>query len=217
MPRVLPSRRVHSITELLTGVSAIRGTKCSQRSKEAEHLQPKTPQRDFPGDPGVSNPPANAGDMGSSLGPGIFYLPRRDEAHAPQRLKLRSRAWKPQRLKPTCPEPTLSNKRNPRTTNGEEPHTAMKPTQPEAQTDSTEQAYRPGFSGMGGDLPDSRLLGRTSDRSKSMCSSAYHQLSPTLSTHLNVSLYRHLRKSTSYSLLPPNQSSVGTHGNIQNE
>lgn len=32
-----------------------------------------------------------------------------------------------------------------------------------------------------------------------------------------VSLYRHLRKSTSCSLLPPNQSSVGTHRNIQNE
>ena len=78
MPRALASRRVHSVTELLTGVSAVRRTNCSKRPKEAEQLQPKTPQRDFPGDPGVQNPPANAVGVGSSLGPGRFYKPRRD-------------------------------------------------------------------------------------------------------------------------------------------
>ena len=30
----------------------------------------------FPGDPVVKNPPANAGDMGSSPGPGRSHMPR---------------------------------------------------------------------------------------------------------------------------------------------
>ena len=31
---------------------------------------------DFPGGAGVKNPPANAGDMGSSPGPGRSHMPR---------------------------------------------------------------------------------------------------------------------------------------------
>ena len=46
----------------------------------------------------VKNLPANAGDMGSSPGPGRSHMPRSNEAHAPQLLNLRSRARKPQLL-----------------------------------------------------------------------------------------------------------------------
>ena len=36
----------------------------------------KNPCRDFPGGAVVKNPPANAGDTGSSPGPGRSYMPR---------------------------------------------------------------------------------------------------------------------------------------------
>ena len=52
----------------------------------------------FPGGTVVKNPPATAGDMGSSLGPGRSHMPRSNEAHAPQLLSLHSRARKPQLL-----------------------------------------------------------------------------------------------------------------------
>ena len=51
---------------------------------------------DFPGGAVVKNPPANAGDMGSSPGPGRSHMPLSNEAHAPQLLSLRSRAREPQ-------------------------------------------------------------------------------------------------------------------------
>ena len=55
----------------------------------------------FPGGAVVKNLPANAGDMGSSLGPGRSHIPPRSNyAHAPQLLSLRSRACKPQLLSP---------------------------------------------------------------------------------------------------------------------
>ena len=59
----------------------------------------------------VGSPPANAGDMGSSPGPGGSHVPRSSWAHAPQLLSLRSRAREPQLLKPTRLEPVLHNKR----------------------------------------------------------------------------------------------------------
>ena len=37
----------------------------------------------------VKNPPANAGDMGSSPGPGRSHMPRSDWAREPQLLSLR--------------------------------------------------------------------------------------------------------------------------------
>ena len=46
----------------------------------------------------VKNPPANAGDMGSSPGPGGSRMPRSNWARAPQLLSLHSRARKPQLL-----------------------------------------------------------------------------------------------------------------------
>ena len=54
----------------------------------------------FPGGAVVNNPPANAGDEGSSPGPGSSHMPRSNEARAPQLLSLCSRARKPQLLSP---------------------------------------------------------------------------------------------------------------------
>ena len=53
---------------------------------------------DFPGGTVVKNPPANAGDTGSSPGPGRSHVPRSNKAHGPQLLSLRSRAREPQLL-----------------------------------------------------------------------------------------------------------------------
>ena len=62
----------------------------------------KTKTRGFPGGAVVKNPPANAGDMGLSPGPGRSHMPWSNKAHAPQLLSLHSRARKPQLLKPVC-------------------------------------------------------------------------------------------------------------------
>ena len=56
----------------------------------------------FPGGAVVKNPPANAGDTGSSPGPGRSHMSWSNQARAPQLLSLRSRAREPQLLKPTC-------------------------------------------------------------------------------------------------------------------
>ena len=56
----------------------------------------------FPGGAVVKNPPAKAGDTGSSPGLGRSYMPRSNKARAPQLLSLRSRAREPHLLKPTC-------------------------------------------------------------------------------------------------------------------
>ena len=56
----------------------------------------------FPGGAVVKNPPANAGDMGSSPGLGRSHMPRSSWARAPQLLSLCSRAREPQLLKPVC-------------------------------------------------------------------------------------------------------------------
>ena len=72
----------------------------------------KAAPRDFPGGTAVRNPPANAGDMGSSPGLGRSHMPWSNWARAPQLLSLCSRAREPQLLKPTCLEPVLHNKRS---------------------------------------------------------------------------------------------------------
>ena len=56
----------------------------------------------------VKNPPANAGDMGSSPGLGRSHMPQSNQAHVPQLLSLRAtiteacvpRAHAPQQEKP---------------------------------------------------------------------------------------------------------------------
>ena len=67
----------------------------------------------------VKNPPANAGDTGSSPGPGRSHMPRNNKAHAPQLLSLCSVAREPQLLSPRATatepvhlEPVLRNKRS---------------------------------------------------------------------------------------------------------
>ena len=60
----------------------------------------------------VKNPPANAGDMGSSHGPGRSHVPRSNQAPGPQLLSLRSGAHEPQLLKPMRLEPVLCNRRS---------------------------------------------------------------------------------------------------------
>ena len=67
--------------------------------------------RGFPGGAVVGNPPANAGDTGSSPGPGRSHMPRSNEARAPQLLSLRSRAREPQLLSPCA---TTTEARAPR-------------------------------------------------------------------------------------------------------
>ena len=46
----------------------------------------------------VKNPPANAGDVSSSPGPGRSHMPRSNKAHVPQLLSLRPTAREPQLL-----------------------------------------------------------------------------------------------------------------------
>ena len=58
--------------------------------------------QDLPGGTVVKNPPAIAGDTGSSPGPGRFHMLQSNEACVPQLLSLHSRAHKPQLLKPAC-------------------------------------------------------------------------------------------------------------------
>ena len=59
----------------------------TEREQEIKFCGFKTLRLGFPG--GL---PANAGDMGSSPGPGRSHIPRSIEAHAPQLLSLRSTA-----------------------------------------------------------------------------------------------------------------------------
>ena len=53
---------------------------------------------DFPGGAVIKNLPANAGDTGSSPGPGRSHMPQSNKAHVPQLLSLCSRAREPQLL-----------------------------------------------------------------------------------------------------------------------
>ena len=48
----------------------------------------------------VENPPVNAGDMGSSPGPGRSHMLQSNKAHVPQLLSLRSRSLEPPLLSP---------------------------------------------------------------------------------------------------------------------
>ena len=57
-----------------------------------KNLKKNTHMRDLPGGAVVKNPPANAGDTGSSPGPGRSHMPRSNEAQVTRLLSLRSRA-----------------------------------------------------------------------------------------------------------------------------
>ncbi|KAJ8787544.1 hypothetical protein J1605_022859 [Eschrichtius robustus] len=62
--------------------------------------RPQRLRAGFPGGAVVKNLPANAGDAGSSPGPGRSHMPRSNSARVPQLLK------------PTRLEPVLCNKRS---------------------------------------------------------------------------------------------------------
>ena len=62
----------------------------------------RTRARGFPGGAVVKNPPANAGDMGSSPGPGGSHMPQSSWARAPQLPSLRSRVPRTTTTEPTC-------------------------------------------------------------------------------------------------------------------
>ena len=94
---------------------------------------------DFPGGAVAKNPPANAGDTGSSPGPGRSRMPQSNKARAPQLLSLCSRAREPQLLKPAFLEPVLRNKRShrnerPAHCNEEQPPLAATRGSPHAAT-----------------------------------------------------------------------------------
>ena len=57
--------------------------------KVNERKKSKTATKGFPGGSVVENPPANAGDTGSSPGLGRSHMPRSNWAHEPQLLSLR--------------------------------------------------------------------------------------------------------------------------------
>ena len=59
----------------------------------------------------VKNPPANAGNTGSSPGPGRSHMLRSNSAHASQLPTLRSRAREPQLMSPRA---TTTEARMPR-------------------------------------------------------------------------------------------------------
>ena len=61
-----------------------RGTELSRKANKG-----------FPGGAVVKNPPANAGDTGSSPGLGRSHMPWSNKARAPQLLSLHSRAREP--------------------------------------------------------------------------------------------------------------------------
>ena len=62
----------------------------------------------------VESPPANAGDVGSSPGPGGSHMPHSNWAHGTQLLSLCSRAHEPWLLKPARLDPVLCSRRGPR-------------------------------------------------------------------------------------------------------
>ena len=72
----------------------------------------KKNREDFPGGAVVKNPPANAGEMGSSPGLGRSHMLQSSYARVPQLLRLHSRACKPQLLKPMCLAPVLHTRRS---------------------------------------------------------------------------------------------------------
>ena len=106
-------------------------TTARERFKMQKKKKKKKKWRDLPGGTVVKNPPANAGDAGSSPGLGRSHMPRSNEARAPQLLSLSSRAREPQLLSPHA---TATEARVPRAhvpqqreaTTMRSPHTATK-------------------------------------------------------------------------------------------
>ena len=69
---------------------------------------------DFRGGAVVKNLPANAGDTGSSPGPGRPHMPAEQLSPVPQLLSLCSRAREPQLLSPRAESPCSATGESPR-------------------------------------------------------------------------------------------------------
>ena len=78
----------------------INTLKKDNESQTQNNVKFKITSRGFPGGAVVKNLPANAGDTGSSPGPGRSHMLRSNKAPEPQLLSLRSRSLEPQLLKP---------------------------------------------------------------------------------------------------------------------
>ena len=99
---------------------------------------------DFPGSAVVKNPPANAGDTGSSPGLGRSHVPRSNQVSVPQLPSLRSRAREPQLLSlhATTTEARMPRAHAPQreATTMRSLHTAMKSSPPLATTRESPRA-----------------------------------------------------------------------------
>ena len=82
-------------------------------SERKEIIKIKLENRDLPCGTAVENPPANAGDTGSSPGPGRSHMLLSNEARAPQLLSLRSRARAPQQEATAMRSPCTTTKSSP--------------------------------------------------------------------------------------------------------
>ena len=73
---------------------------CQLVTLKSRHMYCSTKNnfRGFPGGSLVKNPPASAGDMGSTPDPGRSYMSQSNQAHLPQILSLWSKVQMPQLL-----------------------------------------------------------------------------------------------------------------------
>ena len=80
---------------------SLLGSKYVGHSRQRNYLLPKKKAGGWlPWCAVVKNPPANAGDTGSSPGLGRSHMPRSNKACAPELLSLHSRACEPRLLSP---------------------------------------------------------------------------------------------------------------------
>ena len=91
----------------------------------------------------VKNPPANAGDKGSSPGPGRSHMLWSNKVRGPQLLSLRSRDREPQLLKPVHLESVLCNKRSHRNEKPMHRKEVWPPLQLEKAVHSNEEPKQP--------------------------------------------------------------------------
>ena len=98
------SRQLHKVQlwslSWVTYIQAGLGKRWSRGIGSCTPSHQKECKGGFPGGAVVKNPPANAGDTGSSPDPGRSHMLQSSEAREPQLLSLRSRAREPQLLSP---------------------------------------------------------------------------------------------------------------------
>ena len=93
-------------------ILSVRKRTSLQRLITADAEEALRKHRCFLGGSVVKNPPANAGNTGSSLVLEDPHKPRSNWAQVPRLLSLCPAVWEPQLLKSACLEPLLCNKRS---------------------------------------------------------------------------------------------------------